>query len=205
MRVELLKKIICLENFIIENKIKIDGEGMYIRPLYLELLALSPDIQMELAAEISKQIKKYHPQVLYAIESAILPLATLIAEKLNIPLSIVRKPRNYKHEDAEPTIFIREELKSLPSVLIDDAIWSGYTMHHIFKEFVRQNIKLPFCYFVFNFLDFCKGGAYLTEVQQKFLQNSDYWVNYREIVIIAHDFGLVSDLAYENTIQMFSL
>ena len=203
MNYDLLKRILCLDGFVLENQVNVDGETVYIRPLYIEWLSLFPEIQMELAVEISKQIQKYNPQVLYAIEASILPLAALVAQELNIPLSIIRKPRNYKHEDDEPTIFIREELSNKPSVLLDDAIWSGYTIHYTLQEFARLDLSIPQCYFVFDFSAFCNGSRYLTQGEKIYIQKSDSWVSYQEIVEIAREIGLISELAYQKTVKLF--
>ena len=204
MNYELLKKLICLDGFICEKQVNVDGEPVYIRPLYIEWLALFPNLQAELAIEIGKQLQKYEPKVLYAVEASILPLATLIAQYLKLPLSIVRKPRNYKHEEDEPTVFVEEGMKKLPAVLLDDAIWSGFTMNHILQEFEKLEIKPPHCYFIFDFSDFNQGKQYLTPQQKTFLQESESWVSYRTVVELAYQNGLISDTAYLKTRELFS-
>ena len=204
MKNNLLNKILSIDGFVEEKAVTVDGETVYIRPLYIEKISLYPDIQAELAGALSEQIKRIRPQVLYAIEASILPLAALVVQNLNIPLSIVRKPRNFKHEDDEPTIFIEENMKSCPSVLLDDAIWSGYTMHHILLQFEMLGIQLPMCYFVFDLSTFCNGSCKLLSEQKDFLRsNSMSWVSYREVVDLMYEKGLISELAYQRTLKLF--
>ncbi len=202
----LLNKILSINGFVEETVVTVDGETVYIRPLYIEKISLYPDIQAELAGVLSEQIKKFDPQVLYAIEASILPLATLIAQNLNIPLSIVRKPRNFKHENNEPNIFIEEEMKCRPSVLLDDAIWSGYTMRYILEQFEALSIQLPKCYFIFDFSTFCNGCCKLLPEQKTFLQaNSVSWVSYREVIDLIYERGLISEFSYRETLKLFLL
>lgn len=203
MNHDLLERILCLDEFVVEKQVAVDGETVFIRPLYIEILSLYPEIQVELASVISEQIQRFNPQVLYAIEASVLPLATLVAQKLNIPLSIVRKPRNFKHENDEPTVFIKKELKNQPSVLLDDALWSGYTMHHVLQEFEQQDILIPQCYFVFDFSAFCNGCKFLTPKQHEYLHKRASWVSYQEVINCAYELGLISDFAYHGTLELF--
>lgn len=205
MRNELLNKILSISGFVEEKVVTVDEKPVYIRPLYIEKISLYPDIQAELASVLSEQIKKFEPQVLYAIEASVLPLATLVAQNLGIPLSIVRKPRNHRHEDDEPIIYIEEKMKSRPSVLLDDAIWSGFTLRHILPQFETLGIQLSMCYFIFDFSTFCDGFRELLPEQKRFLRaNSASWVSYREIVDLMYEKELISKSAYQGTLKLFS-
>lgn len=205
MKHNLLDKILSIPGFVEETMVAVDGEPVYIRPLYIEKVCLYPDIQMELADVISGQIKRFEPQMLYAIEASVLPLAALVAKNLNIPLSIVRKPRNFRHEEKEPDIFIEKDMEALPSVLLDDAIWSGYTMFHVLERFGELGIRPPVCYFVFDFSTFCNGSRELLPEQRDFLRaSSESWVSYREIVDLMYDKKLISQAAWQGTLKLFS-
>lgn len=204
MNNELLNKILNIENFVIEKKTFVDDINVYIRPLYIELISLYPKLQKELAEDISMQIGKFNPEVLYAVEASILPVASLVSQNLDVPLSIIRKPRNYKHEDEEPQIYITKALKSKPSILFDDAIWSGYTMSYVFELFQKYGICMPQFYFLFDFLDFNNGGIYLKAHELSLLNNRQSWVTYRKCVENAYRMGLVSDQAYINTLKLFN-
>lgn len=204
MRNDLLNEIINIKGFVTEQSAEVDEREVFIRPLYIELLSLYPSIQKELADEISEQIAKYKPQVLYAIEASILPIASLVANNLNIPLSIIRKPRNFKHEKEEPDLFIKDDLKNCPSVLLDDAIWSGYTINYVFQKLKKYGIQPPSCYFIFDFLDFNGGGRYLTEQDLFYLQKRTYWITYKEVLEISYTNGIVSNEAYQKTMLLFN-
>lgn len=205
MNKELLDKILSLENFIIEKQTLVDNTEIYIRPLYIELISLYPKLQKELAKEISVQISESSPEVIYAVEASILPVASLVSQELNIPLSVIRKPRNYKHENDEPQLYISNELKNKVSVLLDDAIWSGYTMRYIFELFRKQEIRMPQFYFLFDFMDFIKGGTYLDRHELAILGERRSWVTYRECVERAYIMGIISNETYKNTLNLFDI
>lgn len=200
---ELLNKIINLDGFIVEDLAIVDKTKVYIRPLYVELLSLHPAILRELADEISEQIIKNKPQILYAIEAAILPIASLVSNNLNIPMSIIRKPRNYKHENEEPKLFIKKGMQNNPSVLLDDAIWSGYTINHTFRILKQYGIQPPFCYFIFDFMDFNGGGRFLSEQDLLYLQKKESWAKYNQVVEVAHINRKISDATYQKTMLLF--
>lgn len=205
MNKELINKILCLDSFIIEKTATVDDVEVYIRPLYVELLSLYPALQRELARDISAQVKSCFPEVevLYTVEASILPIASLVSQELDIPLSIIRKPRNYKHEDEEPKIYLIEELKNKKGLLLDDAVWSGYTMHYVFELFEEYKMPWPHCYFLFDFLDFNSGGKFLTLQERVFLQQCQAWITYREVVESAYHLGLISEKAYLHTVSLF--
>lgn len=204
MNKDLLERMLLLDNFVVEKVTGVDDVPVYIRPLYIELLSLNPSMQRELAQDISAQIRKWAPEVLYTVEASILPIASLVSQELDIPLSIIRKPRNFKHESDEPRIYISDELKGRPGVLFDDAAWSGYTMHYVFEFFRELGIPWPQCYFVFDFMDFDEGGNKLTEEERAFLRNRRSWVGYREVVGVAHRLDLISEHAYTHTMSLFN-
>lgn len=203
MNRDLINKILRLDNFIIEKMTIVDDTTVYIRPLYIELLSLYPGVQRELAKDISYQIKKLFPEVIYTVEASILPLASLVSQELDIPLSIIRKPRNFKHEDEEPKIYIADNLKNKPAILLDDAVWSGYTMHHVFKLFQDSHIPWPKCYFVFDLLNFNEGGKKLAKHEREFLKTCQSWITYRDIVESAYGLGIISEDAYSRTMALF--
>lgn len=203
MKNNLLHKIINLDGFIIERSTQVDKKEVFIRPLYIELLSLYPLIQKSLADEISNDILKYKPKVLYAIEASVLPIAALVSDNLKIPMSIIRKPRNYKHENEEPELFIIDELRKCSSVLLDDAIWSGYTINYTFQILKKYGIQIPQCYFIFDFLDFNDGGCFLNENDLLYLKNRRYWTTYKNIIDISCDSGVISNETYRSTMQLF--
>ena len=199
----LVRDIISIENFIIEKKTEVDGETVYIRPIYLELIYLYPDITNRLAGEIAEQIALLKPELLYAIEASILPLAMLVSHFLGIPLSIIRKPRNFAHEADEPELFINDILSMKRSILLDDAIWSGFTMNHVFQLFKRRNLDYPQCYFIFDFFDFNNGGVKLDMEFSPLLQNRVSWMTYDRLLKHALHHEKITREAYDNTVKLF--
>ncbi len=203
MSSELLKKIIELDHFIIEKETYVDNTKVYIRPLYIETLSLYPTIIRDIAKEISQQLACFSPRLLFAVESSILPVASIVSQNLDIPLSVIRKPRNFSHEVDEPAYYLSDEMKTLSAVLIDDAIWSGYTMHYVFDLFTREGVQWPNCYYVFDFLNFNDGGRFLETQEMDHLKNRHSWCDYREIVEYAYRRGKITENAYQNTVQLF--
>ena len=203
MNIDLLKRIVNIDGFVCEKTTEVDGMKVYIRPLYVELLALYPKIQKELADEISEQIIKRNPEVLYTVEASVLPIATLVANNLCIPMSIIRKSCNFKHEVDEPSIFLDSELIEAPAVLLDDAIWSGRTIHNVFRRLEWCGVKQVSCYFIFDFLNFNGGGRYLDKNDLLYLQRRECWTTYREALEMARHCSVISDMAYSKTIERF--
>ena len=204
MNNRILDEILSIENFILEQDTGIDDMDVYIRPLYIELIALYPSLQKELAQELSEEIKQFSPELLFTIEAATLPIATLIANNLEIPLSIIRKPYNHKHEKDEPLLFFDNRFKDASAVLLDDAIWSGYTINYAFDLLEKHNIPLPQCYFIFDFLSFNKGGCHLNERYLAHLKDRTYWLSYRDIVERAYLNKLITNKTYKKTILLFN-
>lgn len=204
MNNDLLKNILEIEDFIVEQDVIVDNEAVYIKPLYIEKLSLYPELQKKLAKSISKQIRKLSPEVLYVVEASIIPIATLVSQDLGIPMSIIRKKRNYKHEKDEPQIYLNKDLYSKTGVLLDDAIWSGYTMHYVFSLFSELGIELPKCYFIFDFYDFANGAARLSKREKEVLEGRMSWISYEKLIEFAYSNGYISEHAYMETKKRFS-
>ena len=204
MKNEILDEILEIEHFILEQDTGVDGVDVHIRPLYIELIALYPFLQKKLAYELSGEIKQFNPKILYAIESSILPIAALVANNLEIPLSIIRKHYNYKHEKDEPVLFINNSLKKASAVLLDDAVWSGKTISHTFNVLEKNDIPLPNCYFVFDFLNFNKGGDYLHGKYYAHLKKRAYWLSYRDVIERAYVKKIISRDVFEKTMKLFN-
>lgn len=204
MKNKVLDEILKIEHFIIEQDTDVDNINVYIRPLYVELIALYPILQRKLVYELSREIELLKPEVLFTIESSILPIASLITDILEIPLSIIRKPYNYKHEKDEPQFFFNNSFRDAPAVLLDDAIWSGYSINYAFDLLLENNISLPRCYFIFDFLDFNRGGCRLNSKYYAHLKNRSYWMSYKDIIERAYFNELISTRTYEKTMLLFN-
>lgn len=203
MNEKLLNRIINIDGFIIAQDINIDNVAACIRPLYIELLSLYPEIQVELANEICLALEKKKPQIIYAIEASILPIATLVAQTLEIPLSIVRKPYNYQHEKDEPTIFINDNLKRKHGVLLDDAFWTSRTVNHALKTLTKNYIPLPEYFFVFDFLDYSGGGCSLDANYNAIISRRSYWATYEQVVESSYATGKISVECYNKALVLF--
>ena len=204
-----LRRILEIPSFLIEKEILVDEKQVYIRPLYIELIYLYPDILNDLVEEIAKELQVLQPSVLFAIEASVLPLASLIAKWLQIPLSIVRKPRNFCHEIDEPNLFLTSvkeynaKLLERP-VLIDDALWSGFTIDGVFDLFEKMEIPFPQLYFLFDFYEFNSGGAKLNKKYKQFVENRICWHTYQDILDLAFQLDLITKKAYQESIKLMN-
>lgn len=204
---DILKRILEIPSFLIEKETLVDGKKVYIRPMYIEQIYLYPDILMDLVSEIAKEIEKFQPSILFAIEASVLPLAALIAEKINVPLSIVRKPRNFHHEADEPGLFLpnmkeyESKLLERP-LLIDDALWSGFTINNVLNLFSKMNIPFPKMYFLFDFYEFNFGGSELEEKYKEIIEERYCWHSYQEILELAFQTNLITKKAYQESIKL---
>lgn len=201
---DLLKDILEIEDFIVEQDVIVDNQAVCIRPLYIEKISLYPELQKKMGKAISNQIKKYSPEVLYVVEASIIPIATLVSQELGIPMSIIRKEDNYRHEEEEPPIFLNKDMYSKTGVLLDDAIWTGRTMHYVFGLFEKLGIELPQCYFIFDFYAFANGADKLLNEEKAILENRASWITYEELIEFAYSNGYISEHAYIETNKRFA-
>lgn len=204
-----LKRVLNIPSFLIEKETLVDEKKIYIRPLYIELIYLYPDILNDLVEEIAEELQKFQPSVLFAIEASVLPLATLIAKRLRIPLSIIRKPRNFRHEIDEPNLFLPNvkayKTKLLKrSILIDDALWSGFTIKNVFDLLEKMDIPFPKLYFLFDFYEFNSGGNKLSEKYKQIVEKRIYWHTYQEILDLAFQLNLITEKSYQGSIKLMN-
>jgi adenine/guanine phosphoribosyltransferase-like PRPP-binding protein len=202
-----LKEILNIPDFIVEEKVCVDGKYVYVRPLYIEYIYLHPDILNKLADEVSKEISLLSPQIIFTIEASVLPLASLIAAKLGLPLAIIRKTGNYKHEEKEPVIFYDNyiKVKNMTSVLLDDALYTGATINNIFCLFDEMKIKLPQCYFLFDLYNYLEGGTKIDAKYLKVINSRISWINYENILKTCFQEGLISYKTYKDSMELFHL
>ncbi|MFW0968449.1 MAG: phosphoribosyltransferase family protein [Thermacetogeniaceae bacterium] len=204
-----LRRILELPSFLIEKETLVDGKKVYIRPIYIELIYLYPDILNDLVDEIAEELQKFRPSVLFAIEASVLPLAALIAEKIKIPLSIIRKPRNFRHEIDEPDMFLSNvkeyDTKLLENpILIDDAIWSGFTIDYVLDLFEKMNIPFPKLFFLFDFYEFNSGGNKLKEKYKQIVKNRICWHSYQDILNLALHMDINNKKAYQESMKLMN-
>ena len=156
-----------------------------------------------LADSIAEELAEKGYEIIYAIEASVLPLAALVAERLNCALSIIRKPRNFHHEEKEPDIFYNKSCVRKKSLLFDDAIWSGYTINRVLSLTDKLGILIDDFYFVFDLLDF-RGGFELSNYNKLRIKNRMYWVCYKDVIEFAYTERLISKRAYDESIKLFS-
>ena len=200
----LLRSIVKYDGFIIPEEALVDETlRVFIRPLYIEKLYLDCDLINELADNIADSLFDNNYEIIYAIEASVLPLAALVAERLRCSLSIIRKPRNFHHEEKEPNIFYSKDCNTKKSLLLDDAIWSGYTINNVLSLTDKLGIMINDFYFVFDMLDF-RGGFKLRDCYRERLKKRKYWVHYKEIINMAYSENLISKEAYINSLKLFT-
>lgn len=204
-----LRRILEIPSLLIEKETLVDGKKVCIRPMYIELIYLYPNILNDLADEIVEDLQEFQPSVLFAIEASVLPLATLVAERVGVPLSIVRKPRNFKHETDEPNLFlptVKEYAAKLLErpILIDDALWSGFTIDGVFDMFEKMNVPFPKLYFLFDFYDFNSGGIKLRKDYKKLVEDRICWHSYQDVLDLAFQLALISEKAYQESIKLMN-
>lgn len=204
-----LRRILEIPSFLIEKETLVDEKKVYIRPMYIELIYLYPDILNDLVEEIAEELQKLQPSVLFTIEASVLPLAALIAKRIHLPLSIIRKPRNFNHEIDEPNLFFpnvieyANKLLERP-VLIDDALWSGYTINGTFDLFEKMSIPFPKLYFLFDFYEFNSGGIKLNRKYKQYVEKRICWHTYQDILDLAFQLDLITEKAYQESIKLIN-
>jgi len=203
MNYQLLADILHIDDFIIEEEAVVDEAiTTPLRPLYIEKIYLYPDLIERLANDIVLDLEGKEFDIIYTIEASVLPLAALIAVHMGVPLTIIRKTSNFKHEGKEPEIFLRSDYSNKKGLLFDDAVWSGKTLNMACDIIARQNIKIQESYFVFDFLDF-KGGKELKREAETLLKKHSCWIKYQELLEICRKEELLSEAGYAGIMKLF--
>jgi adenine/guanine phosphoribosyltransferase-like PRPP-binding protein len=203
---ELTEMLLQVDNFFNEGATVIDGMSVPCKPIYIEYLYLYPGIFKKVVSIIKDEIQKYEPNMLLAVESAILPISTAVAQQLDLPLCIVRKPTHTPHEPGEPLYFLnKEHIKDVSgrSILIDDAIWSGKTINYVLDLFMKDAIAIPRMFFIFDFMELKGGGEYIPQKYQQYMAKRISLISYREFLEVSKEKGYISDLAYNESKKMF--
>lgn len=171
--------------------------------LCIEYLYLHAGLLQETAKIIGQEIRKYNPSAIAAIESSILPLATLIAEELFMPLCIVRKPTHKVHEAREPLVFVNKSTRNCNVLLIDDAIWSGKTINHALNLLGGESMMPSRLFFIFDFVGMKGGGKFISKKFDRLLGSRISLVRYREFLDAAKKKGKLSEEGYQKSIKLF--
>lgn len=202
----LIENIINIKDFIIEQKCSCDGADLYIRPLYIEKIYIFPNILEQLADIICSEFIKMNIEQIFAIESAVLPCAAVIANKLNVPLCVIRKSNNYRHEKFEPEIFMTNNYLSEHAVILDDALWTGKTLNDSLKLFENLKIEIPHnFYYIFDFENFMQSKEFINQKCKYYIKNKKCFVNYRELVDKAFEMKKINMKTYIETLNLFDL
>lgn len=202
----LIEEIINIKDFVIEQRCFCDDVVLYIRPLYIEKIYFFQDILDELSEIVCTEFMEMNIKHIFAIESAILPCAAVIANKLNIPLCIIRKASTYRHENLEPQIFITDNYSAEHAVIFDDALWTGKTLNYCLGLFENLKIEIPHnLYFIFDFRNFIKEKDCANEKCKEFIKKRKYMINYKMFVDKAYEMRKISTETYVETIKLFDL
>lgn len=202
---QLIEEIINLKDFVIEQKCLCDDTVLYIRPLYIEKLYLLPYILNKLSEIICTKFTEMNIKHIFAIESAILPCAAVIANKLKIPLCVIRKADNYRHEKLEPQVFIPDNYSAEHAVIFDDALWTGKTLNYAFGLFEYLKAEIPHnLYFIFDFRNFIQEKDCANEKCKERIQNRKALINYRILIDKAFEMKKISLETYMATINLFT-
>lgn len=203
---QLIEEILNINEFVIEQKCLCDDVALYIRPLYIEKIYLLPNILNLLSEIICSEFTKMNISQIFAIESAILPCAAVVAYKLNIPLCVIRKPNNYRHEEFEPQIFISDNYSAEHAVIFDDALWTGRTLNYSLSLFEYLKIEIPHnFYFIFDFRNFMREKDCASEKYKEYIKNRKTLINYRILVDKAFEMKKIKLETYIETIKLFEL
>jgi len=207
----LANALLSAEGFLVEEDTIIDGIYYPCKPLYIEFLNLYPNLLYNISMEIASFFKKNKPNMIFAMESAILPLATLVTHELNIPLIIVRKPNYSGHEGNEPKVYLPDRMiKDVgnQSVFFDDAIWSGRSIMgfiNILKMsgVSEENIQNIVPVFIIDFMRFPGGNKVICETYKEYVSQRICFLTYSELIKYAYDKGVISLNAYEKSLDLF--
>lgn len=203
---KLMEEILNIKEFVIEQKCSCDDVDIYIRPLYIEKIYLLPSILNRLSEIVCSEFMKMNIKQIFAIESAILPCAAVVANKLGIPLCIIRKPNNYRHEKFEPLIFVPNNYLPEYAVVFDDALWTGKTLNYSLGLFEYLKIEIPHnFYFIFDFRNFMQEKDCANEKCKEYIKNRKVLINYRTLVDKAFKMKKINLETYTETMKSFEL
>ncbi len=203
---KLIEEILNIKEFVIEQKCLCDNVVLYIRPLYIEKIYLLPNILNLLSEIVCSEFMKMNIKHIFAIESAILPCAAVVANKLGIPLCIIRKQNNYKHEKFEPQIFVPDNYIPEHAIVFDDALWTGKTLNYSLGLFEYLKIEIPHnFYFIFDFRNFMCEKDCASEKCKEYIKNRKVLINYRILVDKAFEMKKINLETYIETIKLFEL
>lgn len=201
---QILDEILSINDFIIEQKCFCDNIKLYIRPLYIEKINMFPAILDKISDAICDTFIKKGIRFIFALESAVLPCASLIANKLSLPLCVIRKQNSLKHEELEPDIFIPDDYCDKYAIIIDDALWTGKSINYCYSLFEKLNKKPPcYSYFIFDFRNFIKGEECIDKKFKSYYNNSQHFIDYKTIIKKAYQMNIISSEAYMETIKLF--
>jgi len=203
---KLIEEILNIKEFVIEQKCLCDDVALYIRPLYIEKIYLLPNILNLLSEIVCSEFVKMNIKQIFAIESAILPCAAVVANKMGIPLCIIRKSNNYRHEKFEPQIFVPDNYLAEHAVIFDDALWTGKTLNYSLSLFEYFKIEIPHnLYFIFDFRNFMQEKDCANEKCKEHIKNRKALINYRILVDKAFEMKRINLETYIETIKLFEL
>lgn len=203
---QLVNEIINISDFIIEQKCTCDDVILHIRPLYIEKIYAMPNVFDKLVNTICREFTELNIKHIFAIESAILPCASVIAIKLNVSLSVIRKYDVFCHEESEPKIFLPNNYSAEHSILLDDALWTGKTLNYCFELFEHLKLELPQnLYFIFDFRNFMPKTNCLYEKYNGLIRRRKVFLNYKTIVDKAFKAKKISYDTYIKTIGLFDI
>lgn len=203
---KLIEEILNIKGFVIEQKCLCDNVALHIRPLYIEKIYLLPNILNLLSEIVCSEFMNMNIKQIFAIESAILPCAAVVANKLGIPLCIIRKPNNYRHEEFEPQMFVPDNYLAEYAVIFDDALWTGKTLNYSLGLFEYLKIEIPHnFYFIFDFRNFMLEKDCANEKCKEYIKNRKALINYRTLVDKAFEMKKINLGTYIETIKSFEL
>lgn len=199
--------LLSVDGFLAEKETSIDGIIYPCRPLYIEYLYLYPKAFDAVADIVSEEMRKISPAIIFAIESAVLPLASLVANKMEKPISVIRKPTHRGHETGEPLLFVDTSLdgyKSKVCVIFDDAIWSGGSVSHAITQVLGAGFSIIKPYFIVDFDGFPAVGNHISNEASLYVRNRISLISYKELLDDAVSLGRISKDAYNRSLMLMS-
>lgn len=201
----LIKLLISANGFLEERETKIDEMIFPCSPFYIEYIYLYPKLLEKISNIVSKEISFFNPKIIFAIESAILPLATKVSDILQLPLSIIRKPFYKGHEKEEPQIYINNDMNLYEKekcIIFDDSIFSGKQICHAIKLLKDKNFNNLQLFFLIDVLDFIGEKIQVDKQYEEIINNRTCLIKYTNLIEFAYKIGHISKEAWMKTLLL---
>lgn len=187
-----LELFLEVKDIISDKKTYIDGHLLPHSSIKIEYLYLYPKLFSLIAKLLYSKIAKFGDfDIIYGMESAILPLCSKISSIAKKPLYILRKPKHLKIDSYNYLPLYLKKYGQSKSILIDDSIFTGFTINYALEKFNEREIPYPKLFFIFDFLETIYGGSKLDNNFTEIVKNRFCVIKYEDLLKMCYNKGLI--------------